>query len=263
MVAAGLVMEPSGFRGKHYVDSLGAIPGWIPLFRSVIPAKALDQAISERKHLRPCVVSFDLSDVTAPVQVLSREGRVRNANFPNLRLGKKGIGILVRAPLPLTLFSHIYFHSDEDLQIFETAAKDVSNVDLKPYRLKVKESLFRNEIDVSWPPNLSHRNTRQKKSNSQQGILPGMEKDSPHVSDPPIDHPRISEQAFGGLLAMLYHCANHSELGVKVFQLITAKTQTEDGSSIQDPVLAELPNWLNGGSVSAHSNTPTRLFWGL
>ena len=28
MLAAGLVMGPSGFRGKHYVDSLGAIPGW-------------------------------------------------------------------------------------------------------------------------------------------------------------------------------------------------------------------------------------------
>lgn len=263
MLAAGLVMEPSGFRGKHYVDSLGAIPGWIPLFHNVIPAKTLDQAVSERKHLRPCIISFDLSGVSASVQVLSRDGNVRDANFPNLRLGKKGIGILVRAPLPLTLFSHIYFHSDEDQQIFETAAKDVSNVDLKPYRLKVEEFLFRNEIDVSWPQNLPRRNTRQKKSDSPQGMLPGMEKDSPQVSGPPIDNPRISEQALGGLLAMLYHCANRSELGVKVFQLITVTAQAADGSSIQDPVLAELPNWLNGGSVSAHSNTPTRLFWGV
>lgn len=263
MMAAGLVMEPSGFRGKHYADSLGVIPGWIPLFRSDIPAKALDQAASERKHLRPCVVSFDLSGVSGPVQVLSREGKVRDANFPNLRLGKEGIGILVRTPLPLTLFSHIYFCSDEDQQIFETAAKDVSNVDLKPYRLKVEESLFRNEIDVAWPPNPPRRNNRQKNSDSQQGMLPGMEKDSPHVSGPLIDHPRISEQALGGLLAMLYHCANRSDLGVNVFQLITATAQAADGSSIQDPILAELPNWLNSGSVSAHSNTPTRLFWGV
>lgn len=266
MMAAGLVMEPSGFRGKHYVDSLGAIPGWIPLFRNDIPAKALDQAVSERKHLRPCVVSFDLSGVSTPVQVLSREGKVRDANFPNVRLGKEGIGILVRAPLPLTLFSNIYFQSDEDQQIFETAAKDVSNVDLKPYRFKVEKSLFRNGADVAWPPthtgNSLRQNIRQKKSGSQQGMLPGMEKESPQVSDLPIDHPRISEQALGGLLAMLYHCANRSEFGVKVFQLITATAQAADTVSIQDPVLAELPNWLNGGGVSAHSNTPTRLFWG-
>jgi hypothetical protein len=262
MMAAGLVMEPSGFRGKHYVDSLGVIPGWIPLFRNAIPAKALDQAVSERKHLRPCVVSFDLSGVSAQVQVVSREGKIRYANFPNLRLGKKGIGILVRAPLPLTLFSHIYFHSDEDQQIFETAAKDVSNVDLKPYRLKVEESLFRNNIDVAWPSNLPRRNTHQKKSDSQQGMLPGMEKDSPQVSGPPTDHHRISEQALGGLLAMLYHCSNRSEFGVKVFQLITTTSQAADAVSIQDPVLAELPNWLKNGGVSAHSNTPTRLFWG-
>ncbi len=263
MMAAGLVMEPLGFRGKHYIDSLSTIPGWIPLFRSDIPAKALDQATSERKHLRPCVVSLDLSGVSAPVQVLSREGKVRCANFPNLRLGKEGIGILVRAPLPLTLFSHIYFDSDEDQQIFETAAKDVSNVELTPYRLKVEESLFRNEIDVTWPPNFPRQNTRQKKPDSQQGMLPGLEKDGPHVLGLQIDYPRISEQALGGVLAMLYHCANRSELGVKVFQLITESTQAADESSIQDPVLAELPNWLNGGSIPAHSNTPTRLFWGV
>lgn len=257
MMAAGLVMEPSGFRGKHYVDSLGSIPGWIPLFRNAIPAKALDQAVSERKHLRPCVVSFDLSGVSAHVKVVSREGHIRDANFPNLRLGKEGIGILVRAPLPLILFSHIYFQSDEDQQILETAAKDVSNVDLKSYRLKVEESLFRNNIDVAWPPNFTHR----KKSDSQQKIQLKKEKDSPQDSAPQTDHQRVSEQALGGLLGMLYHCANRSALGVKVFQLITMTSQATDTVSIQDPVLAELPNWLNDGCVSTNSKTPTRLFW--
>lgn len=78
-----------------------------------------------------------------------------------------------------------------------------------------------------------------------------------------MDHPHISEQALGGLLAMLYHCANRSEFGVKVFQLITTTAQAADAVSIQDPVLAELPNWLNGVGISAHSHTRTRLFWGV
>lgn len=46
MLAAGLVMEPSGFRGKHYVDSLGAVPGWVPLFRDAIPTRTFEEAIS-------------------------------------------------------------------------------------------------------------------------------------------------------------------------------------------------------------------------
>lgn len=266
MMAAGLVMAPSGFRGKHYVDSLGVIPGWIPLFRNGIPAKALDQAVSERKHLRACVVSLDLSGISAPVQVLSREGKMRDANFPNLRLGKKGTGILVRAPLPLTLFSTIYFQSDEDQQIFETAARDVSNVDLKPYCFKVEKSLFHDGTDAAWPPshtgNPLRQRIRQKKYDNQQQKLPGMETDLQPPSEAPMGHPHISEQALGGLLAMLYHCANRSALGVTVFELITTTAQATDTVSIQDPVLAELPNWLNGGGILAHSNTPTRLFWG-
>ncbi|NMG17792.1 hypothetical protein [Aromatoleum bremense] len=61
---------------------------------------------------------------------------------------------------------------------------------------------------------------------------------------------------------MLYHGANRSELGVEVFQLITESAPNADCTSIQDPILAELPNWLNGGGVSEHSNTPARLYWG-
>ncbi|NMG17495.1 hypothetical protein [Aromatoleum bremense] len=156
MLAAGLVMEPSGFRGKHYVDSLGAIPGWIPLFRNEIPAEALEQAVSERKHLRPCIVSFDLSGVSGPVQVLSREGKIRNTDFPKVRFGKEDIAILIRAPLPLTLFSRICFLTDEDRQVFETAAKDVSNVDLRPYRIEIENSMLRNTNDAAWPPGLPH-----------------------------------------------------------------------------------------------------------
>ncbi|MBK7646963.1 MAG: hypothetical protein IPJ12_07365 [Betaproteobacteria bacterium] len=265
MLAAGLVMEPSGFRGKHYVDSLGAIPGWIPLFRNAIPAKALEQAVSERKHLRPCIVSFDLSGVSGPVQVLSREGKIRNADFPKVRLGKDDDAILIRAPLPLTLFSRICFLTDEDKKVFEIAAKDVSNVDLRPYCIEIENSLLCNTTDVAWPPiqsgNPRRRNTRQKESNSQLGDLFGGGEDAPQVSAAQINR-HVSAQALGGLLAMLYHGASRSELGVKVFQLLTDSVHNPDGTFIQDPILAELPNWLNGGGLSDHSPIPARLYWG-
>jgi len=266
MLAAGLVMEPSGFRGKHYVDSLGAIPGWVPFFRDAVPAKTLDEAVSERRHLRLCIVSFDLSEVSGYVQVLSREGKIRDAKFPNIRLGKEGIGILCRAPLPLTLVSRICFQSDEDRQMFETAAKDVSNVDLKPYRLEIEESLFRNMTDSVWPPVQTgkplRRSTRQKEPDSQSGDLFDETEGMPQGLAPQVEQRLISSQALGGLLSMLYHCANRSELGVKVFQLISGSAHNTTNAFIEDPILAELPNWLSGGGVSEHSSTPAKLFWG-
>ena len=266
MLAAGLVMEPSGFRGKHYVDSLGSIPGWIPLFLNAVPAKALEQAVSEQNYLRPCVVSFDLSGVFGVVQVFSRNGKIRDADFPKVRLGKEGVCILVRAPLPLTLLSRICFSSDEDRQVFENATKNVSNVDLKPYRVEVEESLFLNTTNAPWPPiqtdNPQHWNTRRKKSSNQQGdLLDGLE-NKPQISATPVNRRHVPAQALGGILGMLYHCANRSELGVDIFQLIMESTQDADCTTIQDPILAEMPNWMNGGEVSEHTNTPVRLYWG-
>jgi hypothetical protein len=265
MLAAGQVMEPSGFRGKHYVDSLGVIPGWIPLFRNAIPAKALEQAVSERKHLRPCIVSFDLTGISVPVQVLSREGKIRNADFPKVRLGKDDDTIFIRAPLPLTLFSRICFITDEDRNVFEIAAKDVSNVDLRPYWIETEKSLLSNTTDASWPPiqtgNPKRRNACQKESNRQLGDLFGEVEETPQLSAAPING-HVSAPALGGLLAMLYHGANRSELGVEVFRQITDPLHNPEGISIEDPILAELPTWLNEGCVSKHSHIPAGLYWG-
>jgi len=265
MLAAGLVMEPSGFRGKHYTDSLSTFPGRVPLFRDAVPVKTLGEAVSERRHLRPCIVSFDLSGVSGPVQVLSREGRLRDAEFPNIRLGKEGIGILVRAPLPLTLVSRICFQSDEDRQIFETAAKDVSNVDLKPYRLAVEESLFRNATDSAWPP-MQIATLRQNKSKNESAAQANFQFDSTQGAQrdvvPKIKHQPISAQALGGLLAMLYHGANRSNLGVKIFQMITHSAHNKDDTPIEDLILAELLNWLCGDGVSESSKDPTKLYLG-
>ncbi len=267
MLAAGLVMEPSGFGGKHYADSLSAIPGWIPLFRNEIPAQALEQAISERKHLRPCVVSFDLSGVSGFVQLLSRKGRIRDAKFPVVRYGKEDVTIFISAPLPLTLLSCIYFRSDEDKQAFETAARNVSNVDLSPYRIEVDELLFSGATDAAWPPiqtsKPQRRNTRNRVPNTQQDELPLASEDAPQSSEAKRTHSPISAQALGGLLAMLYHGANRSELGLNIFQLATDSARDTDRSILtHDPVLAELPNWLYGNEISEHAETRIRLYWG-
>ena len=242
MLAAGMVMGPAGFRGKHYSDPLSIWPGWIPLFwaKDGIPSGALDHATSERKHLLPCIASFDLSDLSGYVRTLSRDGRMRNVTKPPVRRGKNGIPVLIRAPLPLNLLSGISFRSSEDKQTFENNARDVSNVVLPPELNKIDESLFSTVMDVAWPPVQRQR----------------------QLFD--VDAPPAWGQALGGMFAMLYHTADRNDLGLAAYRLVTGAAHDKDSALIKsDPILAELPNWMDGGELSGQADTRARLFWGV
>ena len=246
MLAAGMVMSPAGFRGKHYSDPLSFYPGWIPLFRNKvkIPADILNHAISERKHLLPCIASFDLSGLPGPVRMLSGDGRMRDVPSPTERKPKNTIAILVRAPLPLlpTLLLSVNFCSPEDRQAFESAANDVSNVDLFSYRVEIKESLFYSDTKVAWP------------AEQPQAQL---------LEDGSDNFPAFG-QALGGVLAMLYHTASRSDLGLAAFRLVSGAACDKDNDLVQsDPILAELPNWMDGGEISGQADIPARLFWGV
>jgi len=240
MLAAGVVMGPAGFRGKHYSDPLSVYPGWIPLFRDKtrIPADALNQATSERKHLLPCVASFDLNDVSGNFQMLPCKGKTRVVTSLPKDKGKNEIAALLRAPLPLTLLSGIHFRSHEDMQAFKSAAGDVSNVDLSSHHVEVAESLFSTATDVTWPP----KEVNVELSES--------------------DKPPAFGLALGGAIAMLYHAANRSELGLAAFRSVTGAARDNDKYlALSDPILAELPNWMDGGEISGQADTRARLFW--
>lgn len=242
MLAAGMVMGPAGFRGKHYSDPLSVCPGWIPLFRDKvkIPAGTLDHATSERKHLLPCIASFDLSDLSGRAERLSRDGDMRNVTSPTARKYKSDIAMFMRAPLPLTLLSRISFRSSEDKQTFESNARDFSNVDLLPHLIGVDESLFSTVMDVTWPP-----------VQRQRQLL--------DTDDPPA-----WGQALGGVFVMLYHTANRSDLALAAFRLVTGAARDKDRDLVQsDSILAELPNWMDGGEISGQADTGARLFWGV
>jgi hypothetical protein len=248
MLAAGMVMGPAGFRGKHYSDPLSVYPGWIPLFRDKvrIPAAALHQATSEHKHLLPCIASFDLSDLSGPVRMLSRDGRMRDVASPAARKRKDDIAILVRAPLPTTLLFSINFRSPDDKQSFERTAHDVSNVDLMSRQLEDSGSVFATDTDVGWP-------AAQPQEQPQEQLL----------EDGGDTIPAFG-QALGGVLVMLYHTANRSDLGLAAFRLVTGAACDKDNDLAQsDPILAELPNWMYGGELSGQADTRARLFWGV
>lgn len=244
MLAAGMVMGPGGFRGKHYFDPLSVYPGWVPLFRDKvnIPADALKHATSERKHLLPCIASFDLTDLSGPVRILSRDGRMRAVASPAARKRKDDIAILVRAPLPPTLLLSVNFFTPEDKQAFESAANDVSNVDLSSYRVEITESLFSTNTEVAWP----------------------VEEPQKQLFEDGNDNFPAFGQALGGVLAMLHHIANRSDLGLAAFRLATGAARAKDSDLVQsEPILAELPNWMDGVEISGQADTRARLFWGV
>jgi hypothetical protein len=241
ILAAGMVMGPAGFRGKHYSDPLSEYPGWIPLFRpdKEIPANYLDQATSERKHLLPCIASFDLSTLTGSVQMLSRNGKMRPIDLPfDKRKYKNYIAIYVRAPLPTTLLWSVKFRTDEDMQAFKSAANVVSNVDLISQQVETEESLF---------------------SADTKGQLE-MKLDEKVSND---DHFPAFGQAIGGMLAMLYHISNRSKLGLAAFWLATRDARGKDNDLIQGgSILSQLPNWMHGSEISEQTDT-VMLFWGV
>ena len=244
MLAADMVMSPAGFRGKHYSDSLDLYPGWIPLLpdKGKIPDNAMRHAIFERKHLLPCIASFDLRDLSGPVRILSQNGLTRNVASLAARKRKDDIAILIPTPIPTTLLARINFRSSDDRQAFERAAYDVSNVDLMSRQLVVSESLFETDTDVELPS-----------AQPQATLLDAGDEGFPAFG-----------QALGGALAMLYHIANRSDLGLDAFRLVTGKTRHEDIHLAQsDPILAELPSWMNRGEIPDQADVRAQLFWGV
>lgn len=268
ILAAGMVMSPAGFRDKHYSDPLDVYPGWIPLFpdKEKIPPDVFSYAVSERKHLFPCIASFNLSDLSGPVRMLSRDGHIRDIASPTARKCKGDIALLVSAPLPLTWLLSVNFRSPDDKQAFENAAKDVSNVDLSSAisltvetasfgnnvgsvgkRIpgiigRVKEWLFPSNMEVAWP------------TEQPQGRL---------LEDGSDRLPAFG-QTLGGVVAMLYHTANHSDLGLAAYRLVTKAAHDKDNDLVrEDPILAELSGWMDGGEVSEQADTRARLFWGV
>ena len=252
MLAAGMVMSPAGFRGKHYSDPLNVCPGWIPLFKTKIPADVLKCAISERKFLSPCIATFDLSNLLVPVQMLSKDRKTRKVVSAATIKRKDEIAILFRAPLPATLLRSINFRSHDDKQKFEIAANNVSNVDLSSHSVEISESLFSPNGEVRW---LAVQAQDQLPLGLDDGQRPEGGKDN---------FPAFG-QAVGGVLAMLYHTANRSDLGLAAFWLITGATcNKKDKHLLQsDPILAELPNWMEGSEISGQADTRAWLFWGV
>ena len=238
MLAAGMAMGPTGFRGKHYRDPSSDLSGLIPVFRDSVPEQAIHQAISEQKHLCPCIVELDLSGVAGPTLLVGREGEVSAGALPS-SIGQDDIGaLLLRAPLPLTLVKRVMFRSAADRKKFESSARDVGNIDLSDLSIDVSEHIFGSTLPMLWPiPNLPDDSTQNF-----------------------VDRPPARGEAIGGVYAMLYHLANRSEICGSVYRMVSVDGEREMGE--RDAVLAGLVPWIETGAIHPDSPVQSQLFWG-
>ena len=222
MLAAGIVMPPSGFGDKYYQDTLACFPGWIPLFLGkAVPADAVKLCTGEAEHLRPVVVHMDLTGLSGTMAAFGTEGP-RELRFPDELDGSESI-LLIPAPLPTSRVTHIAFPSPGDKRAVETEALDFANVPLHDFKRKTMKTLFSKPSDKPWPPT--------------QG---------------PVERavPLQAPLAGGGIMAMLFHFAHHGDLSAAACR--SAFDPGDDlAPPVDEPILAGLRAWMRAGSASS------------
>ena len=246
MLAAGLVMPPAGFGGKHYRDTLECFPGWIPLFIGKAPGEAIESCTREADHLKPVIVEIGLSGLSGDAIAFGEDGPGER-RFPEQFDGAERL-LLVPAPLPVSRIESIVFPSAEEKRACEADAGDFGNVPLKDFKLQTRRSLFTKAPDTPWPPG-----------------------EGPPERTAPLQGPL----AAGGVMAMLLRFAN---LGEQAVRACRAAFDPDDGDATRPaddhPILAGLETWSRDGTASppapADSGTDrvglqnasqARLFW--
>ena len=245
MLAAGLMMPPSGFGEKYYRDTLECFPGWIPLFVDQVPATAVTSSAQEG-HLLPVIARIGLSGLSGRVAALG-QGGLRELRFPHEVDGTECV-LLVPAPLPTSRIESILFQSRDDRLACERSAKDFGNVPLEDFRRDAtKKALFAKGAETEWPP-----------------------RDGPGERSVPLERPL----ATGAVTAMLFRFGNLDDRAVRAcrsaFEPGVSPAPADDGA-----ILAGLEPWMREGAVPLPASPDTEtnrtslqnayqgaLFWG-
>ncbi len=238
MLAAGLLMPPSGFGGKHYRDSLSAFPGWLPLFigpessAPSPPSAAVEDATGEARHLRPALVEVDLRDLGGMVQAHGPDGWAEQRLEDGVAADQSLL--LFPAPLPVSRIRSVVFRSIEEQRAIEGHANDFGNVSFDGLDLKTDQDRFDSLSDQAWPP-----------------------------PDGPAERPVAiaAAQAAAGVLAVLHRLANTGDLSVE-----TARCAFDQSCNPpDDSILRVLPEWIVTARGTGSRKTPRTgqdLFWG-
>ena len=226
MLAAGLIMPPSGFGGKHYQDTLASFPGWIPLFPYNIVGGALEWSVAEENYLIPCIAQVRTDRVRGRAMVL-RGGAFEEIDFPD-DAHRADDAYLFPAPFPVHWIQRILFRTQAEKQAFDASARELRDVPFRTFARKVDKRHFPGRVGNAWPPR----------------------------SKVPEIEARLAEpQAAAGIAAMLMHVANRGDRSVLASRIAFDPTQG-DGASLQIPLLENLASWQRDGRSDAA--VPTR-----
>lgn len=238
MLAAGLLMPPSGFGGKHYHDTLAAFPGWLPFFvggsRQGAQARraAVADSTTEAKYLEPVILEVDLTGLRGSVHAFGAGGWAS-------RQLEEGLGrgewlVLAPAPLPVSRIRSILFRSPAEKKKVEVAAAERRNVPLAAFARKSAKSRFSGSASHGW-------------------LLP----DGPEQRSAALP----AAQAAGGVMAALQQMANAGDLSVQA-----CRAAFESSAAPPEPsILRGIPGWMRGGTeadVGEAPGTGRALFWG-
>ena len=186
MLSAGLLLPPSGFGGKHYQDTLGSFPGWIPLFLGRPSLQAISHSTAEARHLKPVLIEVSLTGLSGRVLACRKDGTAE-VDFPSRLNCSEGL-LLVPAPLRTSRIKSIVYPSVDDRRSCEADAGNYGNVPVKDFKGRCEKTLFTRGGDARWPP------------------LGGPEERAAPVQTP---------LAAGGAMAMLQHFGNLGDLAVE------------------------------------------------
>ena len=221
MLAAGLVMPPDGFGDKYYRDTLGDIPGWIPLFIDKVPKEAIESSTSEAGHLKPSIVEVSLARMSGRVMAIGNDG-LREIHFPDQLEGTER-GLLVPAPLPTSRIVSIVFQSADDKRACEADAKEFGNVPLEFFKRRTNKGLFTKSLNAPWPSG-----------------------DRPEDRSSPLQVPL----AVGGVMAMLLLYANLGDQAVRACRVAFDPDDGAPRPTAGHPILAGLETWVRDGTAS-------------
>ena len=239
MLGTGLLMGPAGFDGKHYRDPTDGFPGRLPLFRGTVPEPAIQNALDERKTLRPCLAEVDIKGLRGAVHGLTRDGALTGDVMLSGEINAEVCTLLLPAPLPVDLVKKLWFGSEAAKKDFVNAAGIDPTIRLDGL-----------PQEPTWPPATAIPLRDWPPAAAQDAVVA-------------IDLPPARGQAIGGALAMLYHMANRSELLGATYRIAAGERNHEDVALIQhDPVLKELPGWLSGNGPLKEAAEAARLYWG-
>lgn len=233
MLAAGMIIPPTAFNGKHYQDTLSAFPGWIPLFADRPFKAAIEYSISEREHLMPCLATVELCGMRGRVWTIGVNGEVGEAIFPD-EIDDKVSLILVPAPLPVSWIMSVGFRSGKEKSNCELDAGDFENVPLREFALKSASSTFKNADNGTWPP-----------------ALPDLP-----TPDSTLDAPL----AAGSMMAMLLQMANRGTIAMESSKMAFSPNEGR-GELASYPMIEALGAWIQSGHSTEEGDVSRQLFW--